>query len=85
MRGGVGGALDERTSKTGRSEMHGVKSTSCPQVMNCCATAALGFGSYPLAAPLLSPRFTLRLGVNDGLSRYQYCTSTVQYTFFFLC
>ena len=36
-RGGVGGAPDERTSKTGRSEVHGVKSTSCPQVMNCCA------------------------------------------------
>ena len=48
MRGGVGGAPDERTSKTGRSEMHGVKSTSCPQVMNCCATASPRPRSYPL-------------------------------------
>ena len=37
LRSGAGGVPDERTSKTGRSEMHGVKSTSCAQVMNCCA------------------------------------------------
>ena len=49
MRGGVGGAPDERTSKTGRSEVHGVKSTSCPQVMNCCAPASPRPRSYPLA------------------------------------